>query len=175
MNLNKILFTLVSAYPKQNIGQATLDIYERLLADVDPELLQTAALRHMAASQWFPTIAELRQAAADIALERDGILPAPAAWGVALSSPRDATPEIRQAVKLTCGDFYNLRMSTTQAADRARFIDAYNEILLHRRRAITDLPEVREMLAAGNDNQERVETGVTNLYRLMTGKGDDHE
>lgn len=58
-----VLRALLAAYPKQNITAETVKIYGAALSDINPALLQAAVLQHITASKWFPTIAEIRQAA----------------------------------------------------------------------------------------------------------------
>ena len=47
-----------------------LEVWFALLSDLDAELLGAAALQHMAASKWFPTVAELREIVAALLSER---------------------------------------------------------------------------------------------------------
>jgi len=53
---------LLDAYPRQDVGADTLQVYRGILADIDAQDLWDAAQRHIATSRWFPTIAELREA-----------------------------------------------------------------------------------------------------------------
>jgi hypothetical protein len=79
---------LQAAYPRMQFGKESLKVYEMALADIEPKLLRTAVLRHISTSKWFPTIAELRQAATEIMLQTDGQLSAPEAWGELLREVR---------------------------------------------------------------------------------------
>jgi len=63
----QVLVTLGQAYPNQGISREGLDIYVHMLADIPVDLLWRAAERHMAESQYFPRIAELRSQAARLA------------------------------------------------------------------------------------------------------------
>jgi hypothetical protein len=142
----KCLAMLKAAYPRQQLADETIDVYTMALADVNPDLLRTAVLRLISRSVFFPTVAELRQTAADIAIERAGYPTALQAWEIALNRPKEATDEIKRAVRMICGDFYNLRMSTMQGADRARFIEAYGEIMNEKRNEVAEIPEVKAFL-----------------------------
>ena len=110
-------------------------MYRLALADIDPALLWTAVLQHISNSKWLPTIAELRQRADEIILEEAGHLAAPEAWGLLLREVRrvghwgapDLPPNARQALD-AIGGWRALCMSENSAADRARFLEAYNLI-----------------------------------------------
>jgi len=55
------------AYPRQSFPTRTLQLYGDLLADIPPYLLEAAAELHVRSAVFFPTIAELRQAAHKVA------------------------------------------------------------------------------------------------------------
>jgi hypothetical protein len=63
----RVLVILGRAYPNQGISRDGLDIYVQMLADIPVDLLWRAAERHMAESQYFPRISELRSQAARLA------------------------------------------------------------------------------------------------------------
>ena len=66
-----ILKTLLSAYPDHRIEKSTLQVYLDRLADIPAYLLAAAAEAHIEKSNWYPKIAELRQAAARLAGTQD--------------------------------------------------------------------------------------------------------
>lgn len=74
----KLLATLKAAYPRQELGEETLEVYARDLADLDHEVAVAAVERMRKSSRFFPTIAELRESAAEIRL---GAPPPRIAWG----------------------------------------------------------------------------------------------
>ena len=106
------------------------DLYTQALADIDDETLRAAALRHISASQWFPKVSELRDAAVRVTRP-----PAPdpmEAWGAVLKEilrtgyygkPEFADP-LTEAVVRQMG-WRDLCLSEDATADRARFVDAY--------------------------------------------------
>lgn len=51
-----------------------LQVWYAILADIPSDILRAAALQHMAGSKWFPQVAELRDLAAALLVER------PASW-----------------------------------------------------------------------------------------------
>jgi hypothetical protein len=62
-----ILETLAAAYPEKAHDKRTLALYLEHLADIPAHWLEAAARRHIDTSNWFPRIAELRRAAAQLA------------------------------------------------------------------------------------------------------------
>jgi len=123
----------------------------QLLKDIDGELLRAAVLQHVATSKWFPTVAELREAAADI-VNPNHRMTAMEAWGEvtrqiraigSYEEPKFTNPLIYRLV----GDmgWANLCMSEMPGADRARFIDAYNALVARDRRETMELPQVAEI------------------------------
>jgi hypothetical protein len=119
-----------------------------LLRDVDGDLLRAAALQHVANSKWFPTVAELRQSAADIASPNHRMT-AMEAWGEvsrqvrsigSYGQPEFSNPLIRRLVADI--GWLNLCHSEMPGADRARFIDGYNALLTRERREVMELPQV---------------------------------
>jgi hypothetical protein len=136
---------LGTAYPnhaKENGATAmsmTLRLYWRLLKDVPIDSLQQAALRHIAGSKWFPQIAELR--AASFALEAPQQQTAIEAWGEvceAMSSSdyycyvdHVTVPHFDNPITNRLVDsmgWRNLCHSEDGTADRARFIQAYDQL-----------------------------------------------
>ena len=136
-----------------------LALWVQLLADIDGEVLKAAALQHMARSQWFPAVAELRHEA--------GAILAPAAqsaieaWGdvtaaMALARyyryadgfhefPQFADPVTQRVVDAM--GWGNLCGSEDGTADRARFLQGYEAIVKRHQEERATLPIVRELTA----------------------------
>lgn len=136
-----------------------LALWQRLLVDVPGEVLQAAALQHMAVSKWFPAVSELRDQA--------GALTAPPqqaaieAWGevtAAMASaryyryadgfhefPQFADP-VTQKVVDSMG-WGNLCGSEDGTADRARFLQGYEAVAKRAQSERLLLPIVRELTA----------------------------
>jgi len=121
-----------------------------LLRDMDGGLLRAAALQHVATSKWFPTVAELREAATDIA-SPDHRMTAMEAWGEvarqirsigSYGRPEFSNPLVRRLVDDM--GWLNLCTGEMPGADRARFIDGYNALLTRERREVMELPQVSE-------------------------------
>jgi len=121
-----------------------------LLKDMDGGLLRAAALQHVATSKWFPTVAELREAATDIA-SPDHRMTAMEAWGEVAHQVRDigsygkpefSNPLIRRLVDDM--GWLNLCHSEMPGADRARFIEGYKALVSRERQETMELPQVTE-------------------------------
>jgi hypothetical protein len=170
------MIMLQAAYPRMQFGEESLKVYELALADIEPPLLRTAVLRHISTSKWFPTIAELRQAATAIVLQTDGQLSAPEAWGMVLREVRlvghwrtpRLGPVVRRAVE-AIGGWRQLCLSENSTADRARFIEAYTILRKREAQRVQQLPPVTEAQEALAEGRKKVEVGVAGLLARMNG------
>lgn len=177
MNNDTILDCMImlqSAYPRTNVSKETMRIYEVALADIDPGLLETAVLRHISISKWFPTIAELRQGVTELILEAEGHLDGPEAWGMVTQEIRrvghwgrpELSDHVRRAIN-AIGGWQELCLSENAVADRARFIEAYN--IIHQRTV-----EKRQQMPAVTEAQESLATGKDRVHqeiaKLLSGK-----
>lgn len=163
-DVQKVWVMLIAAYPyyakEQQPEQLrlTLKLYQRMLADVDMQVLQAATLQHIASNKFFPAIAELRGMCGTVAVPQ---LPtAMEGWGEVIDALADvryyryadgfhALPQfspITQKVVDAMG-FHTLSASEDGTADRARFLQAYE--VMARRMADNQalLPEVRAVQA----------------------------
>jgi hypothetical protein len=142
---------LAAAYPNANVAAATLAVYMRTLADLEDDLLDAAAADCITRCVFFPTVAELRHAAAQVAKLRFGAPSAGEAWEEVVSGFRYghgdtgwSHPWIESAIRQV-GGWYNLRMSENQVADRARFLEAYRELEKREAYDAVTLPQVKEL------------------------------
>lgn len=78
----QLLTTLKAAYPRHQLEQGTTEVYAHDLADMDAGLAQQAVERVRRTSRFFPTIAEIREAAAELVLDAP---PPITAWGYAIA------------------------------------------------------------------------------------------
>ena len=113
-------------------------------------MLRAAAAHCATTSKWFPTVAELRDAAFGIIENRAGIPSAAEAWGEVMAAMRYAAPArrpqfshpvIRRAVEAV-GGWYTLCTSESGVADRSKFFQAYEQIVARDREQARVLPEV---------------------------------
>ena len=136
-----------------------LALWQELLADIPGDVLKAAALQHMAVSQWFPAVAELRTQALGVTAPPQQA--AIEAWGevtAAMAStryyryadgfhelPRFGDP-ITQRVVDSMG-WGNLCASEDATADRARFLQGYDAVAKRAHDGRQLLPVVRELTA----------------------------
>lgn len=78
-DLKLLMGELTAAYPNAKVSAATVGVYAKSLCDLSLKALQFAVSRHISESEFFPSVAELRRAAADF--NEGSIPPALEAWG----------------------------------------------------------------------------------------------
>ena len=123
-----------------------VQLWMDLLDGVGDEVVQGAALHIISTrSDWPPDIALLRTTALSIANGELAALTGAESWGniLALISGNDVplTARETQALKAT-GSMYDLKRSSSQAADRARYIDAYDALAKRSQQTRELLPAV---------------------------------
>ena len=123
-----------------------------LLRDIDGDTLKTAALQHVSESKWFPMVSELRDAAAEI-VSPDRKTPVEA-WGDVMRQIKRIgsygipkfDDDITADVVVDMG-WQILCLSEDSTADRARFIQGYQDRSKRERRQAVQLPQVAEARA----------------------------
>ena len=161
--IKRIWALLGTAYPTYAKEQSTemmaqtLRLYQRLLADIPGEMLEAAALQHVASSRFFPTIAELREIA--VAIMAPPSTTPMEAWGKLQAAMADVRfyryadgyhefphfdDPILERVVQDMG-WANLTASEDTVADRARFLQAYEAYARRMREDQMLLPAVREL------------------------------
>lgn len=154
-----------------------MDFYQRLLTDVPDEVLLAATQSHIAASQWWPKVSELREKAFDILCGESGMPSAFEAYAMVRRrlaySPDgyfrngkhisvDELPEFRanpipdvvhKAVE-GCGGWAMFRASENEVADRARFYQAYETAVRRLRQRAEMLPAVADAINRIAQRQE---------------------
>lgn len=150
----KIIQMLGEVYPSYQLSKGAIKTYLRLLADLPPDLLEQAALDHMARSAFFPTIAELRAAAFELL---ESAHPGPSAydaWGQVqeticrighIEQPTWEDPLVGKVVN-ALGWRY-LCLSDNPIADRSHFVQAYQALAERRRQEQRRPLEVQRYLA----------------------------
>lgn len=133
------LFALIAgAFPNSRVTAATGTIYRRMLVDLDREKAHAAVCRLLATAKFMPTIAEIRGAAVDLELgaRRAGA----EAWGdVGMAVRRFGRyqdPEFTDPLVAECVrsfGWHSLCDSTNDVADRARFVELYDQLSARQR------------------------------------------
>ena len=168
----EVLTVLSAAFPQFKLAEATVRVYTRVLADIDDKLIEAAAYDCLARCRFFPSVAELRDAAHAIAAP--ALPSAFEAWEEVLRQIRDVgayrtptftDPRIEAAVRQV-GGWSMLCRSENVAADRARFLEAYDRAQRAEDHAAKTLPQVkaltdrlradRRMLAAASASTETI-------------------
>lgn len=167
----KLVTVLLGAFPQSRTSAQTPQVYERMLSDLDYPAANAAIERLLATARFMPTIAEIRETTLAIAVGEQK--PGGEAWGEVcrLISRYGARrydvgwkAPITDPVAVKCVDalgWTNLCDSENQTADRARFIELYDQLAVHeRRRQLSDaLPAMQRYRAieAAKAEEKRIE------------------
>ena len=144
--MERILAVLSAAYPNFIVRPETVQVYTRLLNDLDEKVLERAAWICMSQCRFFPTIAELREAASSGQLPRSGV----EAWGEVLREVRRVgyrgEPDFYDLAIVMCVEGFgwrNICLDEEPMVLRAHFIRAYESCTrrLEERRRLA--PEIR--------------------------------
>lgn len=130
-----ILKQLAAAYANTEVTMPTIAVYDRLLADIPPDDLQTVVDQCLAECKFLPTIAEIRERYH--ALTRKlGQPSASEAWGEVtqqiravgyIGTPTFANPVTAQVVKMM--GWRDLCLGENMVADRAHFMKMYDQVV----------------------------------------------
>lgn len=181
-HIARVFELLTTAYPEYGrdltIDQirSQLKLYALFLRDIQPEVLEAAAVQYISNNKWFPKIAELREAALTLLTHND--LKAEEAWGEVKKLvrrfgsygewlpdekcyrvPRSTYEPVNQAIAIM--GWRELCGSENEAADRAHFFKIYGAVVERRNRVTMMLPELRELTQA---------LSLTNRLGLKAGR-----
>lgn len=131
--IQQLLGDLKRAFPRQKIELPTVEIYARELADLPETALEVAARELIRSSEFFPTIAAIRQAAVTSLLalpsEAEALaqIEARVAWGRSQVGTCPAVETgVHQAV-LAVGGYYAFRASEDPGVVRGQFLRLYRD------------------------------------------------
>lgn len=142
LEIKKLVAVLVAAYPASKVTPESVGIYERMLADLDYPAANAAVEQLLATSKWLPTVAEIRERVASLAI--GGVRAGGEGWGDVLKAigryGRNRVPgvdfEFADPVVLACVRAFGWRElcdSENPQADRARFVELYDKLASQRR------------------------------------------
>lgn len=134
-----LMAELAAAYPNQQILEETFRVYAGDLLDVDYAVAREAATRVRRTLRRFPTIADLREAAAEIILGAPSLM---AAWEQALRGP--GRHELVRRARRMVGDDFDWRVQPTDSL-RPAFMAAYKEL---RAEAVLEVVAPQPILAS---------------------------
>jgi hypothetical protein len=173
-DMEKIFKYLIGAYPNFSIPDVTLEVYAEFLKDLDADVLEEAIKMVVVTCKFFPSIAEIRSACADLVARSTGLPSAIDAWGEVLekihrygntrlggSVPEFSHPLIANLVRRF--GWNDLCLSENEIADRARFLEAYEHAAKEARTNVQILPETHQAI----ENMARVSTGVQSLVARL--------
>lgn len=177
--ITEVLAVLVSAYPNVKLAPATVSVYERILSEIPVEALEAATLQHIASSRFFPTVAELREAALELAAPSFQHLTPEEAWGVVrlafgkfgqYRTPKFDDPLILKAVNQL--GWVELCQSDNQVADRAHFMKIYQSLLEREQEDARLVAPARQLRDQTRSNllapSSPIQQGVLRLVEGMT-------
>jgi hypothetical protein len=169
---------LRAAFPRSDFPDKTVELYGRLLDDLDPAAVGRAVERLIYGSDFLPTIHAIRR---EVAEETLGLPRLEEGWDIALrGSLLTAAPELRAAVDAV-GGRWALMHSDNPTTVRAQFLKSYGE---RRRNTIEEftgaktslgLPRATEQLSttiAGLPESSSISAPPVNArwLRRMTGR-----
>ena len=175
----QVLTVLAAAYPRFKLPVETIRVYEQTLSDIPVEVLRAATLDLIAESKFFPTVAEIRKSAFALMASESGSMSAYEAWALTLDYVRDGRghpiigkekefdvpPLIEQAVRQV-GGWKHLAEGENEAADRARFLEAFERTAEKGEYLARQLPEIADLA-------ERLSLPVTRVLEVVdSGEGE---
>ena len=173
----RLMVRLVAAFPRPEVSEATVDVYVQHLLPLDYQAARVAIARLVATRKFLPAIAEIRDAMTE---QRATDFPtAGDAWALAMTwvrkiggygTPPETTPTerlVKRAIDGLGGWAYLCHESENLAADRARFLDGWDELVRRERtrtaHEVWPLPGVPRVEAPAS-----VRELVTSLAQGMT-------
>ena len=164
----QLIARAIVIYPHMKTGalEETAKVWSEMLSDIDYADAMMALKKHVANSDFPPTIASIRKNAKEIYQLYDGIPTAEEAWTEVMRTlnrykrPQYTNPLIDKAVDFM--GYANLCDSENAMADRAQFIKAYNN-LKERRNELEGIEAVQRL---ANRNVASLTSGT---LKLMAG------
>ena len=152
LDIAQILSLMSAAFPNFQMKPETPELYLQLLGDIPADELKPAVLQSVseAGRKFAPSVGEIRGMVSQMRMSVANVPSAYEAWQEVLSEirstgsyrrPEFKHPLVERAVE-TMG-WRNLCLSENQVADRARFLQAYEQLVERAAREDMLLPEVR--------------------------------
>lgn len=141
---------LTAGYPNYNMTPQTIKVYQRTLADIPADVLEAAVLHLVTTSRFFPTVAEIREAAFNIMTNARQIPSAFEAWEEAIDHCRHSNytgyshPLIEKAVHVIGIPYWQNMLIDDEMATRAHFFKVYESLYNREVADMKMLPAVKE-------------------------------
>lgn len=173
LDIAEIVSVISVAYPNWIVTEQTNQVYWQILADIPTDELKAATLHCISESgrKFAPSVGELRGAVAELRGMSANLPSSFEAWqevgkqisinGGDFGNPVWSHPIVQKAVEAI--GWRNLRMSEDATADRARFIQCYEQFQQRAEKENILLPEVRGFLEV---NGARLEAPADQIKRL---------
>jgi hypothetical protein len=173
-DIAQIIAMLSAAFPNFKPSDLTPEVYYQTLADIPADELKAAVLHCITQSgrAFAPSIGEIRGAVAELRSFAANVPPSFQAWqevqqqilinGGDYGKPEWSSPLVAEAVRRM--GWRNLRMSEDQTADRARFLQCYEQVVERATKQEMLLPRV-----AGYIETRRNELASGEIKRLAEG------
>ena len=153
----RIVAEISAAYPNWNVTEYTIEVYYQDLKDIPDDELMVAAqhCRTENGRRFAPSVGEIRGAVAELRGISSNIPTAFEAWGEVLeqfkytgyyNEPKFSHPIIAETVRLM--GWKELCVSENQIADRARFVQCFDQLVARAERDEMILPDVRGYLVS---------------------------
>lgn len=153
--VKKLLAWAVANFPsmQERDLRPTAELWHKILGDLPYEIAEAALIKVLATAKYFPTVAEIREAAATIALP--SLLSPADAWNVLMAAISkygfyrrqealaSLPPEVRKAVE--CLGWEVVCHSEEPGIVRAQFMRVYETYLNRAKEEVTVPPEVQAL------------------------------
>jgi len=155
-DIAQIVGILSVAFPNWKVTEMTNEVYFQCLGDIPTQELKAAVLHCIGQSgrAFAPSIGEIRGAVAELRSLSANVPSSYQAWqevqqqilinGGDYGHPEWSSPLVEEAVKRI--GWRNLRMSEEATADRARFLQCYEQLVERATKEEMLMPEVREYI-----------------------------
>lgn len=163
--------------------QDAFNVWYALLKDLSYEELNVAIQKHMMTSPYPPTIADIREAVAQLSTGQ-GDMSELKAWNMvrkAISNSNYHAEEefgrLPEAIRIAVGSPANLKewammpIETVESVEQSHFIKAYRVAVGRIKETAQLAPEVRKSYAAGRDaGIQKIESSVASQMRQLSEK-----
>jgi len=165
-NITGFMGILSASYPNYNLSRETIIIYQRTLSDIDDEVLENAVLHLITTSKFFPTVAEIRDAAFSIIANKSSLPSSYEAWQEAISHCHRGEyrnyshPLIEKAAMIIGVEYWRNMNVDDEMPTRAHFFKIYESLLSRAESDMKMLPQVKEF---SNRYQAQIADGIKKL------------
>ena len=176
----KVVGVLCAVYPAARMTEATIEIYESLLQELEFDVARAAVERLVRTSKFLPTVAEILEAAAENTLgpQRTGV----EAWGDVMKAirrfgyielPTFDDPIVTECVRVM--GWRNLCLNDVpESVDRARFSELYAD--LQKKQRARDVSEPGRLLPPAEPrslpgNVREITRNPASLIQSVAAKG----